>query len=50
MVENTEEKNKDEEPEYRLWLTCPNCGKIVEQIKCKLICPYCKTIVEGCCE
>jgi len=30
-------------------MVCPNCGSLCVDIKCKVVCPKCHTIVETCC-
>lgn len=33
-----------------VWNLCPYCESTVVSIKCKLVCPNCHNIVQGCCE
>lgn len=30
------------------WTVCPSCGKLTVSKGCKLICPACRRVVEGC--
>jgi len=37
-------------PSRSVDLVCPACGAACEQVKCKVVCPRCRTIVLNCSE
>ena len=37
-------------PKPSVDLVCPACGAACEQVKCKVVCPRCRTIVLNCSE
>ena len=44
------ETKTSKKQEFDIYSVCPRCDAIAVDIKCKLVCPQCHTIVQACCD